>query len=318
MERRSFYHPTREIPANAANFRNLENSAIIALYQENFNNAVNFFQQAYRSLLDIQIQERRGIHKGSILYNLGIAVLGRNQENAQIQSLDNILLAYIEDTINTEYDFEDDADRAPAGRFLIDGFVIQLRLLREIKRISRDLKNNADNWLHAYDPQVILNEALQFVGVDTNNLIELCQRRDINLGPVPLGFPQPVDRRVFIGLNYDTFTHLIPEIRLAVIQRNYVPILVRDVIIPPTVNVHDVSLLLLHTCRYAVFDITDLAGQLMELERARDYNIKVLIIRSDPVGHPPHISGMINSLGYPIQTYQDMADLRQLIINFLP
>ena len=106
--------------------------------------------------------------------------------------------------------------------------------------------------------------------------------------------------------------------RIAVISRNRVPIAARDVIVPPHTNVHDVSLVLLHTCCWAVFDVTNPAGQIMEIERARDYGVNVLLVRNDPVSHPPHVSQMITSLGYPLQTYQNVSDLRQVISNFLP
>jgi len=39
------------------------------------------------------------------------------------------------------------------------------------------------------------------------------------------------------------------------------------------IRVHEESLRLLHNCGFAVIDITDPAGQLMELERARDYGV---------------------------------------------
>jgi hypothetical protein len=98
-------------------------------------------------------------------------------------------------------------------------------------------------------------------------------------------------------------------------------VIVRDVIIPPTSNAHDVSLLLLHTCSYAVIDVTAPAGQFLEIERARDYGVNVLLLRNGPVGHQPHISAMITSLvsnHCQIQVYNDIPHLRRLIRNFLP
>lgn len=317
MERRDYFQADRRIPADATRFREIEQQALLALYQERYGEAVELYEQAYNSLFRLQSQLRRGIHKGTVLYNLGIAILGRHQRYAPRQALRRILLAYIEDTLGTPYDSEEDADRAPAGRFLIDGFVIQLRFLREIKAISRVIKRNADDWIHAYDPNNILRQVLRIFQIDYRRILELCQRRDVALGPAPLGFPQPPEQRVFLGLNYDTSAHLIPEMKSAVIQRRLTPILMRDVIVPPRGNVHDVSLLLLHTCGWAVFDVTNPAGQFMEIERARDYGVRVLIVRSEPVDHPPNISAMIRSLGYPINTYRDMVHLRQLIMDFL-
>ncbi len=317
MEKRDYFQADRRIPADATRFREIEQEALLALYQERYSQAVDLYEKAYDSLLELQYQLERGINKGIALYYQGIAVLGRHQRNAPRRALRCVLLSYIEDTLGTPYDSEEDADRGLAGRFLVDGFVIQLRFLREIRTISREIKRTADTWIHAYDPNDILRQVLRIFGVDGRRILDLCQRRDVTLGPAPLGFPQPPEQRVFLGLNYDTCAHLIPEMRSAVIQRRMTPILMRDVIVPPRGSVHDISLLLLHTCGWAVFDVTDPAGQFMEIERARDYGVRVLIVRSEPVGHPPLISAMVTSLGYPINTYRDMAHLHQLIVDFL-
>jgi len=296
-------------------YQQIELEGQIAFYQERYADAVGIFRQAHQFMLNAQTQLDRGIHKGSVLFFLGIALLGTGDN---FQALRNVLFAYVEDTLGTPADFEDDADRAPAARFLSDSFVIQLRLFREIKSASRRIKENAQSWLHTFSPEPILTEALSQLGIDQSNILSLCQRQNLTLGPAPLGFPQPRERRVFIGTNYDTHSHLIPEMRLAAIMRNYVPVAARDVIVPPNANVHDISLVLLHTCGWAIFDVTQPAGQFMEIERARDYGVRVLLTRSDPVSHPPHVSQMISSLGYPLQTYRDMSSLRQLVINFLP
>src|SRR3990170_230623 len=132
MDRRNYFQADRNIPENAARFREIEHQALLALYQERFGEAVELYEEAYNLLFELQFQLMRGIHKGTVLYNLGIAILGRRQRDASRQALRHILLAYIEDTLGAPFDNEEDADRAPAGRFLIDGFVVQLRFLREM------------------------------------------------------------------------------------------------------------------------------------------------------------------------------------------
>lgn len=301
-------------PELLQDYQRIELEGQVAFYQERYADAVSIFLRAHQFMLDAQTQLDRGVHKGAVLYFLGIASLGTG---SSIEALRNVLLAYVEDALGTPIDFEDDADRAPAGRFLSDGFIIQLRLLREIKSAARRIKESTQSWLHASDPETIRTEALTRLSVAPDNFLSLCRRQNLALGPAPLGFPQPRERRVFIGTNYDSHSHLIPEMRLAVIMRNYIPVAARDVIIPPNANVHDISLLLLHTCAWAVFDVTQPAGQFMEIERARDYEVNVLLIRSDPVSHPAHVSQMISSLGYRLQPYRDMPSLRRLIMAFL-
>ena len=83
---------------------------------------------------------------------------------------------------------------------------------------------------------------------------------------------------------------------------------------------HDASLVLLHTCAYAVFDITVPGGQLMEIERARDYRVEVLLLREalSPSEQQPRVSEMLSTLGYKIEYYSDPRDLSKIIQEFLP
>lgn len=306
----------RSIPEEVQrNYGTIERNALIAFYREQYQNSVDLFNQTLEIIFRQQREVERAFHKGSIYFNLGRALIGVGDN---LEALRNMLNAYVEDVLSTAYDFEDNAYRAPAARFLTDTFVIQLHLLREIKNEARRIKESEQSWLQTYNPEPLLNAALSQIGVEPADILGLCERPNLRVGPAPLGFPQPQDRRVFIGTNYDSHSHLIPEMRIAVMVRNYVPVVSRDVIVPPNTNVHDVSLVLLHTCRWAVFDVTNPAGQVMEIERARDYNVNVLLVRSDPVSHPPHVSQMITSLGYPLVSYRDVQALRQAITNFLP
>ncbi len=290
----------------------LERDGLIAIYTGLYHDAVGVFDRQYALLMRSQEIHRRAFHKGGPLHNRAIALLGLGQP---AEALYSITLAYIEDTLNTDIDSEDDADRAPAAATLRDSFVIKLRLLRDIKAKSRQIKSE-NRWREATDPAQVLREALG--DVSPQSLLRFCERLDLRLGPSPLGFPQPQSRRVFIGTNYDTHAHVIPEIKRAVVGKGYVPVVVAEVSFPPR-QTHDVSLLLLHTCSYAVFDITGPAGQLMEIERSRDYGLKVLLVRSHPAGgRSPHVSKMIRSLRYRIRTYSNVADLRALVNHFLP
>lgn len=72
-----------------------------------------------------------------------------------------------------------------------------------------------------------------------------------------------------------------------------------------------------HTCGWAVFDITNPVGQVIEIERARDYGVNVLLVRSDPKSHSPHVSDIIMSLGYQLEPYSNAQALPQAIRNFL-
>ncbi len=306
----------RSIPEEVRpNYEKTVHDAFVAFYGERYPDSVSLFNRTLKIILGHQSKAERAFHKGHLYFNLGRALLGVGDN---LEALLNMLKAYVEDLLNTPRDFEDDAYRLPAARFLTDTFAIQLPLLRELKNEAQRIKKSEQSWLQAYNPEQILVAALSKIGVKPPNILRLCKRPNLTVGPVPLGFPQPRDRRVFIGTNYDSHSHLIPEMRIAVISRNYAPVAARDVIIPPKANAHDVSLVLLHTCGWAVFDVTNPAGQVMEIERARDYGVNVLLVRSAPVSHPPHVSQMITSLGYHLSPYPNIPALRHAIQSFLP
>jgi hypothetical protein len=306
--------PDRQVPVNATDKdREVGREGLVDLYVGRFQEAERRFVEQLKLRREIQEVEGRAIVKGAPFYDLGLSLVaqGRTEEG-----LRNILLAYIEDTLDTNFDDEDDADRAFAAMFLRDAIRIKLRLLRELKAASRKAK--ADGlWTKTYDPANILSEVVRSLSLDEANMIQYCEKKELNR-EMPLGFPQPRESRVFIGTNYDTHAHVIPLIKEAVVRKGYVPIIVNEVHFNPK-ETHDVSLLLLHTCKYAIFDITNPGGQFMEIERARDYGLSVRLVRSAPAGHPPAVSQMITSMGLTPVLYRDpTVDFNTIVGAFLP
>jgi hypothetical protein len=300
----------------------LELEGLVALHTENFSNAKELFQKQYDVLFKEQTPEDRPIHKGAPLHNLGLALFYLRDID---RSIYHFLLAYVEDTLNTRYDFEDDADRAPAATILRDVFIFRLKILSEIKLASLQTKKDG-NWNDARDPKEILSIAARKLKLDLEKLSALCGRIP-ELGKMVVGFPQPREMRVFIGTNYDVNIGVIPLVKEGIYRkflttgRRYWPVTVLDVVIPPNAT-HDISLLLLHTCAYAIIDVSHPGGQFVEIERARDYGVQVFLVRQaarpiDPA-RPPHISEMISTLGYSITYYFDPRELITITQNVLP
>jgi len=79
--------------------------------------------------------------------------------------------------------------------------------------------------------------------------------------------------------------------------------------------------MLLHECKYAIFDLSQEAGQLMEIERVRDYNVRTLAVYQ-AIGGEPKITEMLkallNSMNIPIKPYRDSPELGNHINSFLP
>ena len=318
--------PDRQIPLRMLDeVRRLEINGLIALHGERFSEAKEFFEKEYHLFFDAQSVENRPIHKGAPLHNLGLVFFYLGEVDKSVR---HFLLAYVEDTLNAGYDQEDEADRSPAAVMLRDVFLIRLKILSEIKSASLKIKQEG-HWNEARDPGEILRNVVTKLGFNIDQLSRLCGRIP-EKGKMVVGFPQPKELRVFIGTNYDVNIGVIPLVKEGVTLKNlatgrgYVPITVLDVIVPPNAT-HDVSLLLLHTCGYAIVDVSHPGGQYVEIERIRDYGIapsNVLLVRQatkpiDPE-HPPHVSEMVSTLGYNIKYYFDPRELIAITQAFLP
>jgi hypothetical protein len=176
------------------------------------------------------------------------------------------------------------------------------------------------------DPEELLKKVASELDLDMRKLSRVCARLT-KPGKAMVGFPQPREIRVFIGTNYDVNIGIIPLVKEGIERKNvsfnsaYVPVTLLDVVVPGG-STHDVSLMLLHTCAYAIVDVSHPGGQFVEIERARDYGVNVLLVRQaatpiDP-NRPPHISEMISTLGYPVRYYFDPRELIDITKNYLP
>jgi hypothetical protein len=131
--------------------------------------------------------------------------------------------------------------------------------------------------------------------------------------------PSEVRNRVFVGGNYD-YLATLRQIKEYISDTGFEPILAFDFDVPLR-DVHDFDLRLLHNCKYAVFDETYPAGELMEIERARDYGVNLLVVYQ--VRHasnrepPPQISGMLTTLKCAMKGYATFSELREIINDWL-
>ena len=96
------------------------------------------------------------------------------------------------------------------------------------------------------------------------------------------------DEMVFIGGNYEKDRTISSALKEVIDEIGLIPIIAEDVYegIDPS-KIHDESLRLLHNCSFAVIDITNPAGQLMELERVRDCGVVTFVSYSSR--YPPHV-----------------------------
>jgi len=141
-----------------------------------------------------------------------------------------------------------------------------------------------------------------------------------------LGFPMPVKRtingiegtyetRVFIGGSFKPHLAILIEIRDFLRKDGrLVPVLASDYEMPRA-ETHKYSLILLHNCRHAIFEVSSGSGQLMELERSRDYETEVLVVynTTDPSVDPSHVTSMVKSSETTCRGYRTLAELRRIV-----
>ncbi len=91
--------------------------------------------------------------------------------------------------------------------------------------------------------------------------------------------------RVFLGGSY----HQEERSRLAGIKdeikkAGYEPVVADEVQLENEGDIHHETMVLLHSCRLAIFELSQLSGALMEIERVPDYGINALVLFAAPSG----------------------------------
>ena len=91
--------------------------------------------------------------------------------------------------------------------------------------------------------------------------------------------------RVFVGGSY----HQEERSRLAgikseITKAGYRPVVADEVQLENDGDIHHETMVLLHSCRLAVFELSQLSGALMEIERVPDYGIQALVLFATPSG----------------------------------
>ncbi len=241
-------------------------------------------------------------------------------KNEHKLALRYILLAYIEDTLNTPLDSEAEADSLPAAQMLRNYYGLQPRVIQAVKKSANQTKREGE-WPTILDPTLVLRRLGSEMSIETENLQSNLTRPPPEAPRrIPLGFPQPWEKRVFIGGNYQTHMPVLRHVERIVASLGFTPVIAFDVEISRESTYHH-TLMLLHTCEYAVFEISAPSGQLMEIERTRDYQTKVLLLYSttEPSGPPSQlVSSMLTSAEVGrVEGYVEMADIEPIIARFL-
>jgi len=282
-----------------------------------FDLAIGYLNKDLKFRYSVQDRTHRRVHKGAAYYNLGVCYLFEEKYDEN-EAVHNFLLAYVEDCISNALSPQL-AEYMDAARILRISLGIDPRFLTHIETAILAIKIPAN----ILDPMRILLPTLQFAKeqgtISEASLASLCKFR----GPIPkkIELTRFVnwEKRVFIGGNYASHIPNLLKIKEIVIRLNFEPVIVDDYVIPED-RIRQFSLMLLHTCKFAIFDITTAGGQYIEIERARDYGIKPLFIFSaDSVNRDhPLTSGLKMLAAEDLKAYRDMeTELEPLIKRYL-
>jgi hypothetical protein len=303
--------PERSIPNEIrSEIIKYEQEAYVNLRVGKYEKAEELFRHVLGLMFEWQVKKDRPIHKGAPLHMIGICLLYQEKMDEAVRFF---LLAYIEDTLNVGLGLESEADLAPASSMLRNVFQIDVGFLKAIKDYVSKLKREG-KWAQARDPALILKTILEIVR--PRSLLALCKSVPKVIQKQPIDpLPGTWDKRVFVGGDYDHLS-ILREIQDAVIRSGFQPILPYDFLVPAKL-IHHHDLMLLHCCRLAIFEVSSPAGQLMEIERAKDYDVDAILFYTDRDGPPHSLTSMVSTAGYAMQSYSDISDLKKKIASWL-
>lgn len=310
---RSNQHNPFEFPSDlSTKYQEVEQLFYGLLQEGQFDKARKSWESLYKIFLEKQIELGYRLHKGGILHNLGVTALLINDLE---QSFKNFVLGFAEDVASEEQGFAGEAEGAPGAQNLKNFFGVDSDLFRKIREIV--LKALVEGTFN--DPRIIFKEFLntQFNQNPVKSKVETLKRtpfvihKKYSINRIPGEW----NKRIFVGGNYSgsRISNLF-EIKKAVEKNGYVPIIAlefndQD---PP---IHDHSLLLLHSCKYAIFDVSADSGYLMEVERTLDYRTITLLIYEEIPEY--RMTAMITSLGKKLNKFSNKEELNRLVEDFL-
>ena len=259
-------------------------------------------------LLDAQPVGKR-YHKGHSLHNIGVATF---QLGDQQGALNYFVLAYIEDLLSQPEGEEDNADAAPAGRTVRDGYHLHPGLIQALKELIKDTKKRG---VVVQDPEQILKELDQKLPEFVATKAETPPRDEKPRKPGQ--FRSEWKDRVFVGGSYST--HIAEILRIGKIceELGFDPVIASRFETEPN-RVHHHALMLLHECRRAIFEVSDDVGQLMEIERLRDYQVSALMLcQKDKDRLSAMLQALFESSDCRFRRYSDIDEMDRYVREFL-
>ena len=289
----------------------LSKKYLLYVHTQAYDEALHIMRSLYRRMLDWQKQYGTRFHKGHPIHNIGYTL---HLKNKQQDALKYFILAYIEDLLSA--DAEDQADSTPAGRTLLLGYEYSPSVLSLLKQtVSRLKKENKT----PYTPEEVLQEIAASEPARAKDL-----EGKITVTPFQTKlreftrFESDWSHRVFIG-GSGALGAIIDMISQKVAELGYDPVVAIRFDTPSGMTVYHKCLALLHNCRYAIFDLSEQAGQLVELERTAEYGVTTLVIcqRVKGAAVTQMFRSTVHSRGIRYELYDSFPELDPIFRSFL-
>lgn len=282
-------------------FDDLARKYSLCIHAQQYEPALNIIKNLYDKMLAWQQKYKQRFHKGYPIHNIGYTL---HLQNKHEDALKYFILAYIEDLLSA--DDEDEADLTPAGQTLLLGYKYEPKILKELKRIAATLKKQGK-------PPLVPEDVIGELGKSWQDV-----KGEITAVEPKFDDNPKWEKKVFIGGS----GRLIPTInfmRDTVTKLGYYPVVAVDYVMPEEMNVYRKCLYLLHGCKYAIIDLSEQAGQLIEADRAAEYGVRTLVIW--PKGREETITQMLKDAfeerRIRSQSYERFPEMEVIFREFL-
>lgn len=235
------------------------------IHTQQYPEALSIITDLYNKMLAWQQKYGQRFHKGYPIHNIGYILYRQNKTE---DALKYFILAYIEDLLSAER--AEEADATPAGQTLLQGYKYSPESLELLKQKVTELKNEGRIPLQ---PEQVIHE-LEESKTDYKDL-----QAKITVEPRSRRFTifdSQWETRVFIGGSGDATINYMRDIVEKI--GDYDPVVAVDFDMPKAMTIYHKCLVLLHSCKYAIFDLSIPGGQIIEIERAPDYGVKTLAV----------------------------------------
>ncbi len=266
------------------------------------------FQKMYKILLNNQPVDGR-YHKGYELHNIGTATLYSGKPQKALKSF---LLAYVEDLLSQKEGEEDKADALPAGKTLSGYYLVDESLLAALKKLAQKFKTSGTL---IQDPDRLVKDLDKTLSKYLSDKIkELAVTEPLRR---PGQFQSQWKDRVFVGGSYSNHVAEISRIGDICMKLGFDPVIASKFETPPD-KVHHHALMLLHECKMAIFEVSDDVGQLMEIERLRDYQISALMLcQKDKTRLSAMLKTLFEASDCEFRQYDTMKEMETHVKLFL-